>query len=485
MGKGYNEPAVQAVHALLNYYESMPFSSRLRAWAATSPLRPAVTVGDQTLNYGELFRTAAASGSTDPLAVIDVPNGTDLAAQFCAAAVHKRTAMVLDATWPETLRQQLGSRARAWADQSAAGERPFLLGLSSGTSGVPKAFSRCTASWAESFTQSVKYFDVRADCTTLAPGPMAASMNLYALGESLHAGGHLVALPHFTADAALEAMDRHAATRLVLVPTVLEMIAARGIAKARSAEALRHIVCAGAALSPQTLELAQKWAPHARIQTYYGAAELGFVTAATVAQPLGNGAADLGAGHAFPGVDISIRTAAGEALPAGVTGNVSVRSPYVCQGYVWGDDGLAFSSVPGEPRWFTVGDRGFLTPDGVLHLAGRAGDMVLTSGNNVYPHEVEETLRDAAPRGIVVTGLPDPHRGQLLVAGILAASGTGTDTATLVAACRAACLELPASHRPRAWYSLAELPLTGSGKVSRTLLRNWIREADPRVARLS
>lgn len=462
----------------------MPFINQLQHWAAVRPQQAAIVVGEQQLSYSGLLRAAGLATAEGHVWIIDEPSSTGLAVQFCAALLQERTALVLDADWPASLRRNLAEASANWA-YGTSGEGPFLLGLSSGTSGLPKAFVRSAESWRESFVQSGRYFEVAAGCTTLAPGPMAASMNLYALGESIHAGGTLVSLPRFTPDAALAAMERHMATRLVLVPTVLELIAARGMETGRGGAALRQIVCAGSALGPGTLELARRWAPHAHIQQYYGAAELGFVAASTVADAPG-------VGRAFPGVELSIRDGDGQELPAGTRGNICVRSPYVCGGYAWGDDGLAFGSLggldtPGDPDtdsadWFTVHDQGWLDADGVLHVGGRAGDMVVTAGANVYPHEVEAALSAATKGGIIVAGIPDARRGQLLAAGFVA---TGTaETHSLLSACREAAQALPAGHRPTAWYALDALPLTGSGKPSRRLFAQWIQEGDSRAQRI-
>ena len=470
--------------------KSMPFLDKLKHWAVTDGGRTALIVGGQRLTYGELLQAAASQAAQTQavstfgarsVSVIDRPTSTELIVDFCAALFMGRTAMVLDASWPATLRGQLTEAAQTWASIDDAGAQPFLLGLSSGTSGLPKAFVRTTDSWRESFVNSAKYFQLVPDNVTLAPGPLAASMNLYALGESIHAGSTLVALPRFSPNAALNAMEDHRVNRLVLVPTVLELMAARGMATGRDGGQLTSIVCAGSAMPERTLTLARKWAPHARIQQYYGAAELGFVAASTV-EPLAAGVgAVVGVGMAFPGVDISIRDECGHDVAAGEQGDICVRSPYVCSGYAWGDDGLAFGQH--ATSWHSVHDQGHLDESGVLHVSGRTSEMIITAGANVYPHAVEEGL---APAGgststIVVTGVVDELRGQRIAAGVF--NPMGPD-AIDVAALRLSALQLPAQQRPGLYYFLSELPLTGSGKTSRAMLGQWISEGDARAQRL-
>ncbi len=499
----------------------MPFIERLNHWAGLRGQHPAVVIGGSALDYAGLLAAAqepaaASDDATSPLAIIDQPPGVGLAADFCAAAHRRQTAMVLDGGWPAELRGRLAARARAWAagikgPRQPGEPRPFLLGLSSGTSGLPKAFTRTASSWQISFAASEAYFHLSPDTVTLAPGPPAASMNLYALGESLYSGGTFVALPRFSPDAALAAMRENRVTRLVLVPTILELLARRGLATGQPAPHLTHIVCAGAALTPATLSLVRQWAPQAVVQQYYGAAELGFVAASTLSSALGRGADSAPAtpapatavpgtvaalpaaavpnavGRAFPGVQLAILDRQGRELPAGAQGSVCVKGQLVCSGYAWGDDGLAFSAV--GDGWYTVHDQGSLDAGGVLHLAGRASDMVLVSGANVYPHAVEAVMAAAAGDGladIIVAGVADPLRGRALVAAFRHGGNVGTDGGgSIPALLRTAAGTLPASHRPSRYYELLELPLTGSGKISRQVLAQWIEEGDSRARRSS
>ncbi|MCU6481771.1 class I adenylate-forming enzyme family protein [Arthrobacter sp. A2-55] len=461
--------------------KAMPFIDRVHQWAATQPGRAAVVTGTDTLSYAQLGAAAAAaaqgrcSATGGRLAVVDLPTGTALAGQFCAAVAASAVAAVLDSGWPAELRQSITHHARSWAGSADIPASTFLLGLSSGTSGVPKAFMRSRESWRASFLASTQYFGVGQEDVTLAPGPLAASMNLYALGECLFSGSTFVALPGFTPDAALASIRDRAVTRLVLVPTVLGLIAARGLATGQGPSGVTSIVCAGSALPPGLLALARRWAPRARIYQYYGASELGFVAASEILGGRGTGPV----GTAFPGVELAVLDAAGRKLPTGEVGDISVRSPYICDGYAWGDDGLALATVNG---WHTVRDQGWLDSDGALHVAGRASEMIVTSGANVYPQQVEQALTgDGMEGAVVVTGLADPVRGQRVVAGLL---GSPEELAALLAACRKRSAALPSQQRPSRYYALAANPATGAGKVSRALLAEWIVKGDARAHRI-
>lgn len=413
-------------------------------------------------------------------------NSVDFAVRFTAALAGERQCAVLDPAWPEALRQEIGQRldgaARpgvvASADVLADGppESTFLIGLTSGTTSVPKAFTRSRQSWRKSFEASIEFFDLRQDDVTLAPGPLAASLNLYALAECLYAGAEFQTLESFDVGDVHAAITHDGVTRLVLVPTMLRLLSERGLTGGVDAAGVRTIICAGSKLDARTLEAARRWAPGAMIYEYYGASELSFVSGTGLrAGELDGGGT--GIGRAFPGVEVRILDDAGEELPDGLTGNICVRSGMVSNGYLWGDDGQALRSFGG---WYTVGDQGYLA-DGELHILGRRADMILTSGKNVYPHEVELAL--ASVPGVaaaVAAGMRDDIRGQRVVAGVVPSHG-GISATQLNAG-----LEniLPRDKRPVQYFSLTELPTTDRGKVSRNMLLDWISGHDQRVRRL-
>ena len=467
----------------------MPFLDRLQRWAGDRPDGTAVVVAGQRLSWEEL-RDAAAGlvPGTSAVTVLSGGNSLHFAAAFAAAVAGERQCAVLDPAWPQQLQDSISDRIRAtvvtgsdvapWADLvDGLPDTPFLIGLTSGTTSVPKAFSRSRRSWQLSFDASVEFFGLHADDKTLAPGPLAASLNLYALAECLHAGSEFHTLARFDVGDAHAAVSHDGITRLVLVPTMLRILSERGLSGGVDASGIRSIICAGSKLDARTLEAARRWAPNATIFEYYGASELSFVSGAGLPpgqQPEQRGT---GIGTPFPGVEIRILDAGGLQLPDGTDGNICVRSGMVSDGYLWGDDGLALQSFDG---WHTVGDQGYLE-GGILHMLGRRSDLIITAGTNVYPHEVELAL--ASVPGVaaaVAAGLADGLRGQKVIAGVVPSHGgvTATQLKTGVEDV------LSRTKRPLEYVALAELPLTDRGKLSRELLLDWIARGDPRIRRL-
>ena len=466
----------------------MPFLDRLQRWADERPDGTAVVVAGKRLSWAELRDAAAALvPAAPPVTVLAEHNSTNFVSAFAAAVAGSRRCAVLDPTWPQQLRDTLTAQI---AETVPAGcsepgidladgepDSPFLIGLTSGTTAVPKAFSRSRQSWRLSFDSSVEFFGLHPGDKTLAPGPLAASLNLYALAECLYAGSEFHTLAQFDVGDAHAAISHDGITRLVLVPTMLRLLSERGLAGGVDASGVRSIICAGSKLDARTVEAARRWAPNATIYEYYGAAELSFVAGAGLPPGAAPAAGGTGIGRPFPGVELRILDADGVPVPDGADGTVYVRSGMVSDGYLWGDDGEALRCVDG---WYTVGDQGYLS-EGVLHLLGRRSDMIITAGTNVYPHEVELALASVpGVAAVVAAGMADELRGQRVVAAVLPSHG-GVTAVQLRAGVEDV---LARSKRPLDYYLLAELPLTDRGKVSRPLLLEWIAGGDPRVRRL-
>ncbi|WP_427017944.1 class I adenylate-forming enzyme family protein [Pseudarthrobacter sp. P1] len=475
----------------------MPYLNKLSRWATERAQRTAVAVGADRLDFAQLAERAAAQlPGTPAVAALCLPNSLDLAVRFTAALAGRRMVGVLDPAWPEAVRsgvlasiaslaEGIGCAEETGGDALVDGppDSTFLIGLTSGTSSVPKGFRRNRATWQESFERSIAYFGLAMDDVTLAPGSLASSLNLYALAECLYAGTTFHALAEPSVAGAVASVAHDGVTRLVLVPTMAALMARHGLATGASAAGLQSVICAGSALDADTVELLRRWAPQAAIHQYYGSSELGFVAAgqpapgAPAAQEV-PGPPDA-VGLPFPGTEVRIRDTHGHDLPAGEPGTIHVRSTLVCGGYVWGDDGHAFTSAGG---WSTVHDQGFLDGEGRLHVLGRDSDMILSSGHNVYPHEVEAVLAAAAGVAqVLVVGVADPVRGQRVVAAVLAEPGKTVEAAPL----RALGAEhLPPAKRPGRYYRLDALPTTPAGKVSRALLGTWIEGGHGAVHRI-
>jgi malonyl-CoA/methylmalonyl-CoA synthetase len=153
-------------------------------------------------------------------------------------------------------------------------------------------------------------------------------------------------------------------------------------------------------------------------------------------------------------------------LPVGETGEIEVAGPNVFAGYWQRPEATAeaFSS----DGWFKTGDLGWCSADGYYTITGRARELIITGGYNVYPREVEDVL-GAVPEvaEVAVLGLPDPDLGEQVAAVIVPKPGTSLDPSQLIAYCRE---HLAAYKKPRKVIFVDSLPRNALGKVQKHLL---------------
>ena len=171
-------------------------------------------------------------------------------------------------------------------------------------------------------------------------------------------------------------------------------------------------------------------------------------------------------GSALPGIKIRLRDEDGGRVEGGDPGDIEIAGENLFSGY-WPDgrDG------PDDDGWWRTGDVGFLTHDGDLFLVDRRKDLVIVSGFNVYPSEVEEII-DEVPgvRACAVIGVEDERTGEAVVAYVVAEPEADGDA--VEAAVRERCIEqLARFKQPAQVHVVDELPYTVTGKVQKGRLR--------------
>ncbi len=195
----------------------------------------------------------------------------------------------------------------------------------------------------------------------------------------------------------------------------------------------------------------------------YGMSEAGVITT----NPLRGARKGGTVGQALPGMEVRVADAEDRALPSGETGGVQIRGTSVFKGY-W--------NMPEKTReeftadgWFRTGDVGVFDADGYLSIVGRAKDLIITGGYNVYPKEIELEL-DTMP-GVVesaVIGVPHPDFGEAVTAVLVAQPGATLDEAGMIATLRT---RLANYKVPKRIHVVPELPRNAMGKVQKNVLR--------------
>jgi long-chain acyl-CoA synthetase len=196
----------------------------------------------------------------------------------------------------------------------------------------------------------------------------------------------------------------------------------------------------------------------------YGLSE---TAGAAIANPCTRTHFDGGIGVPLPSISVEIRDTEGRALPHGEPGEICIKGPIVMQGYYNQPEETA--KVLGPDGFFATGDIGVMSPQGVIRIVDRKKDMVLVSGFNVYPNEVEAVLfRHPGILEVAVIGIADAHSGEIPVACVVRKDPTLTES-DIIAYARES---LTAYKIPRRVVFIEELPKTPVGKVLRRQLRD-------------
>jgi malonyl-CoA/methylmalonyl-CoA synthetase len=271
----------------------------------------------------------------------------------------------------------------------------------------------------------------------------------------LGSGASMIWLPGFDADAILAALPE--ASVLMGVPTFYTRLLARPELGTQRAANLRLFVSGSAPLSAETH---REWEARTgqRILERYGMTETGMLSSNPYAGDRRAGSV----GPPLPGVEIRIAAPDDEGV-----GGIEVRGPNVTSGY-WRNAGKTADSFTGD-GFFQTGDLGRFDEDGYLWIVGRARDLIISGGFNVYPAEVEaaiEALADVAE--VAVVGAPHPDFGEAVVAVLVGTPGTAITEAEVIAALRDT---LASYKRPKRVLIRDALPRNAMGKVEKAVLR--------------
>ncbi|TDC54977.1 hypothetical protein E1281_14910 [Actinomadura sp. KC345] len=347
------------------------------------------------------------------------------------------------------------------------------LAFTSGTTGLPKGVLQSQGMLKALVTlESVEY--------EMAPGEFR-----YTASPAFHIAGHAMiflhvargfptlVLPQFDAPTTLRWMREGGLTGCFLVPTMIRRILDLPDARAGGFPELRTIIYGGEPMSATLLREAMDVFGCGFINAFGAATEGGLQGVLSTADHERAAAGEthlLGSlGRPPAGVEVRIVDENDDEVPPGVVGEVVSRSDAVMSGYLDmpEDTGRALRG-----GWFRAGDLARRDEDGYMYIAGRAKDMIIRGGENIYPVEIESVLsRYPGVEHAAVVGRPDERWGEVVVAVLTVAGGRTVDPGDVRRHCRA---HLAAYKVPETVQVIEEMPVNASGKILKRELRRLL-----------
>ncbi len=387
---------------------------------------------------------------------------------FGAAALSLRIVVGGAAPGWETYETALARATPLLQARSTGRGDPVLMIYSSGTTGKPKGILLGEFALVENARMTLSVMRYQQSDVLITLLPLFSSFGVsYDFLQVALAGATLVVAPRFDPQPIAELIAQHRVTALAGVPTMYARLFEYIGNASVDVSSLRLIDVGGGPVSDRLKkELIDDFG--IEVVESYGLSEISPVASAQIpgiAQREGS------CGPALPGVEVRVVDANDRDLPCGEAGELLFRSETFMVGY-WNQPELTAQTL--RDGWLHSGDIGIVDERGEIHIRDRIKDIIVSSGNNVYPKEVENAIIEiTAVQSVAVIGVPDEIRGENIHAFIVLRPGYQLDRETVIAH----CTKMIARYKvPREVTFLEELPLTASGKIRRFELRALARE---------
>jgi fatty-acyl-CoA synthase len=339
-----------------------------------------------------------------------------------------------------------------------AKDRDVLLVYTSGTTGRPKGVVHTVHAMAANIAASAQGQALQQDDVVLCTLPLfhVGGLCIQTL-PAWASGAQIVLHPRFDAAAWLDAVSVHRVTQALVVPATMQAVIEHPAWGGTHLDSLRAVAAGSSTIALSLIE-----AFHARgvpVMQVYGSTETG---PTSTVLPRTSAMAKAGCAG-WPARDVEIRINAPDAQGIG---EVHVRGPNVMR-YYFGTPQSGLTALDAQ-GWFATGDLGRLDEEGALWIMGRAKDMLISGGENIYPAELENVLASvSAIAQAAVVGLPDPRWGEVPVACVVAKPGAPLDAAAVLAAFDG---RLARFKHPKRVVFLDDLPKNAMGKVEKAHL---------------
>ena len=346
-----------------------------------------------------------------------------------------------------------------------------ILMYTSGTTGHPKGAMLTHANLWWNVTNLMHLFDTNGGDVTLVTSPLfhIAGLNV-TIFTTWRRGGHVLLHRSFDPAVAIEEIEKKRVSTLFGAPTMFQMMSALPQFAQADLSSVRLIICGGA---PVPIALIEEYQERGiSMLNGYGLTETAPSAAFLMAEHSLLKPGSIGRAPLYS--ELKIVDDDGRKVEAGVTGEICVRGPNVTPGY-WNNPEGSRSAID-DAGWFKTGDAGYLDTDGLIFLADRKKDIIVSGGENIASVEVENALfSHPHVKDVAVIGTPDERWGETVTA-IIVAEGESPSLEDL----RGFAGESLARYKlPTKVHVVDELPRNPSGKLLKVELRKKYADPDP------
>ena len=442
-----------------NWYFVVAYLAALRAGLVAVPLNPQSPPAELADELATVGARAAIVGPAGAGAMAEAVTKTLPEFEYLVACRPGD----LDGSIP--LEELLGADPMDTVER--APEDLAALMFTSGTAGLPRAAMLSHGNLRVNIEQAQDDPARRRDAADVVLGVLPLfhifGLNVI-LGGSLAVGARVVLVERFDPASCLETVARHQATDMTGPPTMWAALAAQPGGSPLAVESVRR-AASGAARLTGEVALAVKERLGLDLKEGYGLTE----TSPIVATSVGTDAPIGSIGRPIAGVEVRLVDEDDGDVYVGDPGELWVRGPNVFQGY-WNDPEATRRALT-DDGWLRTGDIAVVDDDGCLYLVDRAKDLIIVSGFNVHPAEVEDVLvAHPAVDGAAVVGVEHPHTGEAVKAFVVLAPGAAVEEDELI---DHVGRHLARYKAPAKVMFVDEIPQGLAGKV----LRRELREA--------
>ena len=357
------------------------------------------------------------------------------------------------------------------APEADARDRPALLVYTSGTTGAPKAAVHTQGNLLANMAIAAQVQGMRADDTVLTVLPLfhVGGLCIQTL-PALSVGARVLLHTRFDATATLRAIAQDRPSLTLQVPATLQALTAHPDWATTDLSSLRAVWAGSSLLPPEPLRnFMERGVP---VSNVYGSTETGPFS---IALPPDQAASHIGScGWPAPGVEIRLVDAQGAPVAAGQVGEICVRAANVVTRY-WPD-----TPALDADGFFHSGDLAQQAEDGSYSVVGRAKDMIISGGENIYPAEIENLIAThPTVAECSVVGQADTRWGEVAVAVVVLRNPQTADDDWEAPLREFLDGRLARYKWPRRWVRLEALPRTALGKVQKASLKALLETPAP------